>query len=406
MLHRKAVYAAALSVIWLCSLPGCGWCSSDEEVEEDPVSLAEDSPDDSRPVRAQQKIELRLKPGDRFPLIKTVEHTLRQPTEQGWSISKSKLEMLLSVTVREIRPMAETGRRNADPRAGEKLLEVQYHRVRFSQELPGRKKVEYNSDAPVSPVPLVAAGYHGLKDNGFEFWVNKDNQIVEIVAFDQFLDRCLKEVPANKQKQVRTAMAATSGADGIANFVDDSIGLLPTSAVREGDSWTRDRQILQPVPMHSNTRYVLRRMTDEVAEIDLVGTLSSLITNFTQENKPEVDVSIRGGQSIGNCLIDRRTGLPLQTKIDQSLDMLVKLPNGSEFEQHKTTVTTVRYFPGQNGVPAPSLDESTDAASDVVHASAEQAPPRDARKERPTARQEPTTDAASAKGSPRSRSRR
>jgi hypothetical protein len=380
MFGCKAAAAKALIAVCLVGLPGCGWWNSQsEDTEEDPVLTVDESESGEPAAAPQQKLELNLKPGDRFPLVKTVEHTLRQPTEQGWSVSRSSLEMLLSVTVKEIRPPAGSGPKFDDPRAGEKRLEVQYHRVQFSQQLPGRKTIEYNSDAPVLPIPLAALGYHGLKDNSFEFWLNKDNQIVEIVSFDEFLDRCLRDVPVARQQQVRAAMAATSGADGIANFVDDSIGLLPTSAVREGDAWTRDRQILQPVPMHSSTRYVLRRITDEVAEIDIVGKLSSLITNFENQVRQDVDVSIRGGQSIGTCILDRRTGLPLHSKVEQSLDMTVRLANGSEFEQHKSTVTSVKYFPEQGGAKTAPSAAPPAGSGDVVHAVNEMDAPTDDR---------------------------
>jgi hypothetical protein len=355
---------------------GCGWWDAESaDADEDQLLTPDDAESSPLVAAPQQKLELNLKPGDRFPLLKTVEHTLRQPAEQGWSVSRSSLEILLSVTVKEIRPMSTRGPGFNDPRAGEKRLEVQYHHVQFSQELPGRPKIEYNSDAPVFPIPLSAVCYHGLKDNRFEFWLNKDNQIVGIVAFDQFLDRCLRDVPAARQQQMRAAMFATSGAEGIANFVDESIGLLPSSAVREGDTWTRDRQILQPVPMYSSTRYGLRRITDEAAEIDIVGTLSSLIANSNNQVRQDVDVTIRGGQSIGTCILDRRTGLPLQSKVEQSLDMLVKLSNGSEFEQHKSTVTTVKYCPELGAKTAPSAAPAA-GSGPVVHAAAEADQPR------------------------------
>src|SRR5579872_5552151 len=211
---RKQSPAAMLVMVGLLCFSGCGWWNGQaDEVEEDPILTAEDPATgiegSASPQAPQQKLELNLKPGDRFPLIKTVAHTLRQPAPEGWAISRSNLEMLLSVTVSEIH-QPDSGKAPADPRAGQKKLLVQYHRVRFSQELPGRKKVDYDSDAPVLPIPLVAQGYHGLKDNGFEFWLSANNQILEIVGFDQFLDRCLRDVTPARKQQVRAAMAATS----------------------------------------------------------------------------------------------------------------------------------------------------------------------------------------------------
>ena len=367
---RQDIPARILVSVCLLFFSGCGWWGQSDEVEEDPISIAEDPADSAPPLAPKQRLELNLKPGDRFPLIKTVEHSLRQPVPDGFSISRSSLEMLLSVTVNEIHESLP-GQTPADPRAGQKKLQVQYHRVRFSQQLPGRNKVEYDSDAPALPIPLAAQGYHGLKDNAFEFWLSSSNQILEIVGFDQFLDRCLREVQPARKQQVRAAMAATSGGDGITNFVEDSIGLLPTTAVREGDGWTRERQVLQPLPMYTSTRYTLRRITDEIAEIDIAGTISPSAT-FGQSNQPsnDLNVTIRGGNSLGYCLLDRRTGLPMQSRVEQSLDMNVRLADGSEFDQQKTTVTTIKYFPEQ-GVPQVSPGAPASGPGNVVQAVAE-----------------------------------
>lgn len=378
-MHGRICFPAAMPVMaCLLALCGCGWWNGQaDDVEEDPILTAEDpaAGDSVAAAAPKQKLELNLKPGDRFPLMKTVEHTLRQPAPEGSATSRSNLEMLLSVTVSEIHE-PDLGKQPADPRAGQKKLLVQYHRVRFSQELPGRKKVDYDSDAPVLPIPLVAQGYHGLKDNGFEFWLSANNQILEIVGFDQFLDRCLRDVAPARKQQVRAAMAATAGGDGITNFVEDSIGLLPTTAVREGDGWTRERQVLQPVPMYISTRYTLRRITDEIAEIDILGSISPSAT-FGQSSQPntELNVTIRSGSSLGNCLLDRRTGLPMQSRVEQSLEMKVHLANGSEFDQQKTSVTTIRYFPEQ-GAPKSSPGAPAGSQGAVVQAVAESpAPP-------------------------------
>ncbi len=362
-----------LLVSLAAAVSGCGWWQGrpDDEVADDVVSEAApvaEAPIEVAPAPPVERLALNLKVGDRFPLLKTVEQQLRQPVAEGReAMSRSTLEMLLSVTVEEIHERAASATQT-DPQEGHKRLQVKYHRVRFSQTLPGRN-VEYDSQSPPNPIPLEAQAYHGLKDNSFQFWLDSRNQIREMVGFDEFLERCLIHVAPAHKRQAREFLAANSGADGIANFVDDSIGLLPPQAVRVGDTWTKSRQILQPVLMHVDTQYTLRKVNAEVAEIDLLGSISPS-TSFGPRRAPDQDVgdvhvSVRGGHCFGNCQIDRRTGLPIHSRVEQIMQMTVHLEGGVKFDQSKTTVTTIGAFVEQGPqttVVAPSLPAQQTAA--------------------------------------------
>ncbi|HLJ12532.1 MAG TPA: DUF6263 family protein [Planctomycetaceae bacterium] len=346
--RRICALAWCAIVACLLSVSGCGWpgAQADGEPEEEAVAAAGEAaavaPPAAAPAAPAPPSQLGIKVGDRFPLMKTVEQTLRQPSPQGLGISRSTLEMLLSITVEELR-QPEPLRPEDDSHRGQKRLKVKYDRIRFAQELPGVPRVEYDSNAPAGPISPAARGFEGLKDNGFAFWLSSDNQFVELVGFDDFFNRCWKDV-ATEQRRQMFAAAASPPTEAIANFVDDSVGLLPAMMIREGDAWTRDRQISLPVPVRTSTKYTLRRLNSETAEIDVLGTI------FPSPHAPQpaigdVGLIIRGGQSFGSCLVDRRTGLPILSSVEQTLDMFVKAADGSEFEQQKTTVTTIKSFP-------------------------------------------------------------
>ena len=80
---------------------GCdAWKGSDEVAEAPPPTAP------ALPVaaigspRREERLTLNLKVGDRFPLLKTVEQTLRQPTPGGGtSTSRATLELLMIVSV-------------------------------------------------------------------------------------------------------------------------------------------------------------------------------------------------------------------------------------------------------------------------------------------------------------------
>lgn len=352
MIDRRFRRSVLMATLCTVLLTGCGhWFGgAEEEVAEDVSSENESHTAPAEPEvrteRGEQKLTLNLKVGDRFPLLKTVEQDLRQPSAKGWTTSHSRLEMLLSITLEEIY-RGDPNARPKDPRDGEKRFEVRYHRVLFSQDLPGHK-VDYDSSNPPQRVPLEAQAYHGLKDNGFQFWIGADNQILDVIGFKAFMERCLKEVAPEKRQQAWNAVAASSGADGIANFVDDSIGLLPKYAVKKDDTWNSTRSIIQPVPMHLASRYTLRHISPEIAEIDILGTISPSASYGPNEDaNREVAVSVKGGHCYGSCVIDRRTGLPITSKVEQVMHMHVRLAGGLEFEQDKTTITTIGAFPEQ-----------------------------------------------------------
>jgi hypothetical protein len=288
-------------------------------------------------------------------LVKTISQVLRQPAPQGWMESRSTLELLLSITT-ETNPPGEKQRREVDPRPGPKRVHVDYRQVRFRQEVPGQTAVEYDSAAPGPSAPMAALGYQGFRDNSLDFRLTADNQILEVIAFDQFASRCLKDVPAEHRQQIASSLTPDSPGDAVATYVDETIGVLPAAA-REGDLWVRDRQIRRPLRLATSTHYALRRLTPGAAEIDIQGTISAGGgAAATAQLRRDFEIAVRGGSITGSCVIDRRTGLPVQSRIEQALEMHVRLADGGEFDQFKSTLTTIRSVPEQTVLTGRSID--------------------------------------------------
>ena len=290
----------------------------------------------------EPNLALHLSVGDKFPLQKTVVTTLVQPGPSGMERSTSHKEFLLTIT---LEAMPQEG-----PRAGHRQMGVTFHAVRFSRELNGQK-LEYDSRKTQSPVPAAAQPYQGMVGNSFSFWLNQHNQIEGIIDFDKFVKRCLKGIPQERVEEVWNNLAIQSGTDGIASFVDDSIGLLPKSKVALGDSWTVTRQAQQPIAVVCKNRYTLQQIDGQQAEISILGEIlpsAVLLDTIPGAKKNNLSMSIKGGKSTGSCTIDLRTGLPIHSQVEQFVDMFVKLKNGEEFTQHKQMITTIRAFPSMD----------------------------------------------------------
>lgn len=354
--HARRVRRWWQSSIFLACLTGLSACNNSKPATE--TAGHKGDPEAPKTVQAANdtpNIALRLKVGDKFPLQKTVVTTLVQSGGNDQGLNKASKEFLLTITVEA---MPQSG-----DRAGQKQMGVKFHSVRFSRELNG-KKLDYDSRSVREPIPLSIQPYHGLVGNSFSFWLGQDNQIEGIVDFDKFVERCLKNVPKERFEDVWNNLATQTGADGIANFVDDSIGLLPRSRVDIGESWTVTRRTQQPIPMVCKNRYTLQHLDGKQAEVSILGEilpgafLPSAIPGAATRN---INMSIAGGKATGSCTIDLRTGLPIHSQVEQFMDMNVKLQNGDEFVQHKQTITTIRAFPvmdtsGDQRIPAAQED--------------------------------------------------
>ncbi len=354
----------------LLSLSGCGWFgtqNSDTNSEDAIPELgerasAEKNRETAKKELPAENLEFRLKVGTRFPLFKTVEQRLRQLSPDGGRPieSTSHLTMKLFVTVEAIEQ-------------GVKRLGVSYQQVRYEHDIAG-EKVSYDSVLLPTTIPEAAWVYHGLVDNGFSFELGADNRIVEVFDFDAFLKRCVRHAPASQQQELLTRLAATQEDEGIANFIDDSVGMLPynvddlnaNATVKVGASWRKNRQIMRPIPMTIDTAYRLGEINDRYATLELFGHIVPAqiqqASNAVQHAGATEKMTLRNGHCFGTCTIDRESGLPIQSHVTRRMDLTLELPTGAKFDQIKEIITTIRTFPEQ-GAPASAARDATPSRS-------------------------------------------
>jgi hypothetical protein len=284
-----------------------------------------------------ERLELRLHAGDRFPLLKTVEQTLIQKSEQFPAVAQTKLSLMMALQVEQVTDSAI-------------LLSVNYNRITYAHDLNGQR-LEYDSAVHQNNVPHDVLPYAGMINNGFSFWIGRDNKIRELVGYNEFLQRCVQNVTGERRDTLLAEISSRFGDDGVANFIDDSIGLLPydtnadsdsATRVAPGDVWTREHRMLQPAPIYLTSTYRLMSINERTAEIDITGRIAS---GESVRQAEAASLKILGGHSLGKCTVDRGTGLPLQMDQTRFLSMIVTTADGQQIPQDKTIITTIRAFP-------------------------------------------------------------
>jgi len=327
---------------------GCG-SDEPEEAVELPDWLSESQTDDSTssaagesPARAsapsntRATLQLSLNAGDRIPFRKVVEQELTQSSLSGEpELSSSRLTLTLELSVGEVQN-------------DRTLVQVRYDQVQYSQDVAG-ERVDYDSTRPPQSIPQAVLAYHGMVGDGFAFWIGSDNQISELVGFHEFVDRCLAHVPPAQRQQAMREIAVSNGQGGIADFVDNTIGLLPYDLEKAvGDHWEKSRHVTQPVPMQLQTVYTLAGVDEQTAEITIDETIApSTPLGGTNQSEDPLRITVNGGSSRGHCVLLLDSGLPKESQLERIVDMTVQVDGGIEFHQQKRTVTTVKSFPQQ-----------------------------------------------------------
>lgn len=104
--------------------------------------------------------------------------------------------------------------------------------------------------------------------------------------------------------------------------------------------------------MQIDTVYTLSAFDERTAEVTIGGTITPSTTlGGAGQNDPHVRIVVNGGRSSGQCVLDRKTGLPRKSQVERLVDMTVQMAGGIEFDQQKRTLTTVESFASQ-GVAA------------------------------------------------------
>lgn len=261
-------------------------------------------------TQTEQAVQLRA--GDQFPFLKTVRQTVVQKktfpgqlkTDQVTAQTLMQLTLNLSVL---------------DSSATGHVMQVRYDRVQYSQDVNGQKQT-FDSAAR-SPngqlsnqVPAGIEAYAGMVGAGFRFMLTTQNQINGTDGLGAFLDQCVSATPFDQRVSIRAALEQRFQSGAITELVDESIGLLPygSSIAKTGDVWVTDRQLKQQSPIQMQTTCRLISTSSTAAEIGLTGRIESSAGSAFR---------ISDGRTMGTCLVDLATGMPVHSHRSSYLKM-------------------------------------------------------------------------------------
>ncbi len=359
--HCRPLRALGVLAWILIGLSGCGTSgdpstATDEFVElefpEDPVDL----PASETPVSRRGM----LVPGETMTFHRHVEQNLEQQVEDRRVVSSSKLKVEYTITFEGLSIPPEFEGKPTRPDLDANLpshrtippettpvpqFRVRFHNAEQQLELPGQPVVTIDSTHAAGDGESPQVGLHGLRDNGFRFWLSDRGEPLALDDFPAFLDRCAQSVPEGATRiRFRRALESAWGSDGPTQFLTDMLGLISVRGNRPGERWVETRTISHPTSIRQSTEFVLGATRDENRTLEWRSRLNPVDAKGTAGDS---DVVIRfiGGDATGTSSLDPRTGLTIASRQTQHLQMRVRTAGGRDFPQTKTTVIRIERQP-------------------------------------------------------------
>jgi hypothetical protein len=329
-----------------------GWCligcGSQAVVDQAAVELEfpDEESGDETPVDSGS--EARLQPGERFGFIRRLTTVLTQPGANETVVTRatSQLEFSLvfegfSIPPKLIETESRIDVRTGDPPA--RQFQLGFLQCRQVTEFPDGTREVFDSLNSVQAPTRGILGFHGLRGNGFRFWLSERGELLALDDFPGFLDRCSEALPEGAaRRRFRRELEETWGGENPVQLLHDWIGLIPVRVQEVGQRWVESRPLSLVERLQSATEYSLVRHEGRQQTVEWAGRQTS---RGGPQGDHEMQVRSLGGDWHGSARIETRSRLCSDLLETQQSRMGVRTASGREFTQVRTTTLRIERLP-------------------------------------------------------------
>lgn len=196
----------------------------------------------------------------------------------------------------------------------EKDIEVTYKRIFMKSKGMGNQLEMDSDDADTTK----ENSFRGLKGATFHMVMLPDGSIRSLTGIDQMVTKMVSKMKTDSAKaaNIKASLSQQFNAESMKQTMESSLKIYPAKAVKIGDSWTVDTKMQLTMPVETITKYTLTAVKDNVAFLNINGTLLSKGTFQSMGNKIDTDLT---GTNVGDAELDLKTGLILKSHLRMEL---------------------------------------------------------------------------------------
>ena len=286
-------------------------------------------PEKPKPVVITETAETVLQPGEQFRFKRVItEELLQDSFDESNSRILTRFEQDFTIMVQDrVKDQTKLG--------------IHFDRVQYSERVDDDQWV-FDSSAPGDDVPEQAMAYQNIAGNGFSIWTDENLQIVSTNGFQEFLARQQPTANDNSIQQVEFEVAEQTNQRELIGAVSEFVGLLPVDEqAKTGTTWQLTQKINRPIPLESENDFSVLGIDENRAKVEVRGKIVPSSDPTIVDKDSNVEIFVSGGETTGSYTIDRKTGFTQSSKIEQTVQMRVRLAETVEFGQVKKITTTL-----------------------------------------------------------------
>ena len=210
------------------------------------------------------ELRLRLKPGESYKLLVTIDQRINQTTGANQQATEQMIAVGYTMAVEAV------------DAAGNMKVATTYDSIHFRQKGPAGA-VEYDSAKAPKQVPPPARAFAALAGLGFKATLTPEGKVSAVEGLDAMFAEMVRklELPEGPAKAaVQKALADQFGEEAMKQNVQNLFALYPDTPVSLGQTWQRRVVVTKGFPVVIEGAYTLKGRSGGVATIETKATLS------------------------------------------------------------------------------------------------------------------------------------
>lgn len=230
-----------------------------------PAALAQKGKSKGKSKQPAIELRLQLKPGKTYRMWMATDQEITQ------EIAGQK------ITINQMMGMGYRYQVQIVDDAGTATIIMAYDSIVVRNKTP-MGEVNFNSADLSGDATPETAPYRAMVDAKFTLKLTKMGKVESITGMEEMMGKIVSEMgtgdPAQKAA-IEQSLKKMIGNEAMAETIERSMNIYPTTPVAVGDSWNHKMEIAMMMPMTVNTTYTLKNVANGVADLDVQSTVAN-----------------------------------------------------------------------------------------------------------------------------------